>query len=80
MDFLDIFTSGEIGTVCTAHYSIDKRFGSVEAKIKTKMNCRIFDTFDLTGFLDAIEHAHVLKFVWVFNVSHSIVLMYIYIS
>lgn len=44
------------------------------------MNCRIFDTFDLAGFSDAIVHAHVLKFVWVFNVSHFIVLMYIYIS
>lgn len=29
-------------------FAIDKRFVGVEAKIEAKMNCRIFDIFDLT--------------------------------
>lgn len=30
-------------------FAIDKRFVGVEAKIEAKMNCRIFDIFDLAG-------------------------------
>lgn len=73
-------------------FAIDKRFVGVEAKIEAKMNCRIFDIFDLTGirygiWFKIICRVYICVCVFVhicecgmsgwFCVSHTIVLMYI---
>lgn len=48
------------------YVAIDKRFVSVEAKIEAKMNCRIFDIFDLTeDLMFGIWFGVILDVMWI---------------